>query len=116
MAKTMNNQKGFMLMEIIISFLIISISLGIIFQNISTSLKAIIKANQRLSTCFIQEKVGVWYLLRKEIPSELPANINIIGTRTWPIEIQQKEFKLTEVLFNKNEQDRESIFIFLKKD
>ena len=100
------NSKGFMLLEIIISFLIISISLGVIFQNISLSLSSYEKAHSRLKTAFLLETVGMERLLKTENISEEGEEI---FEKEFPFEVGDREYKFLQLSMN----NKDSIFLFM---
>jgi len=107
-------EKGFMLMEIIVAFLIMAIALGVIFQNFSVSLSSFYKGDEKLSNAFRLEEVGVWYWLANELPSETED----ITLKSWPFEIDEKEYQFIEIQLKKQEEEKiaDKIFLFSRKE
>ncbi len=105
-------QKGFMLMEIIIAFMIAAIALGVIFQNFSLSLSSFYKGNEKLRNAFQLEETGIKYWLTNELPSE-SENMAI---KVWPFEINDKEYQFVEVELKRQEETADAIFLFTKKE
>ncbi len=101
-----SNSKGFMLLEIIISFLIISISLGVIFQNISISLSSYEKAHSRLKNAFLLETIGMAKLLKSENPNEGEKEIL---EKEFPFEVGDKEYRFLQLSID----NKDSIFLFM---
>ena len=93
-----SDKKGFMLMEIIIAFLIVSISVGIVFQNLSLSLSLLDKGKESLNRAFALEKAGMLLLLEKELSREdLPLFRAYASYKDYPFEIGETQCKLTEI-------------------
>jgi len=95
-----------MLLEIIIAFLIVAISLGIIFQNLSVSMSFLAKGKSKLEKAFFLETVGARILLGDK-NLELP---NVV-LKSVDVDHQGRDYQLIEVQGPKN-----SLLLFLKKE
>ena len=106
----MNKKKksGFILIEVIIAFLIISISLGILFQNLSTSISMIEKNKKKLINAFKLETIGIQYLYTNEIDE------NLVEIKKWPFYLNDTQYKFEEVILEK--EHAENLVLFLKSN
>ena len=97
---------GFILIEVIIAFLIISISLGVLFQNLSTSISMIEKNKRKLINAFKLETIGIQYLFTNEL------NEDLISIKEWPFYLNDTQYKFEEIILEK--EHPENLILFLK--
>ena len=99
---------GFILIEVIIAFLIISISLGVLFQNLSTSISMIEKNKKKLINAFKLETIGIQYLFTNEL------NEDSISIKEWPFYLNDTQYKFEEIILEK--EHHENLILFLKSN